>query len=303
MKITTRRLLTISALFACASLNGFDTLGQSSMPATPPQWEQSPVEGAFGETGSQQNPQNQQFPPQQPQNQPQPQQQQAQQVAPAASFVTVQAVDGQHQSIPLISGSFSLPSDDILKSINYKGKLTCSGIPVSYGGQLNFSNEEGHFTVADTHTGTTLRIVITPTMTPVFAEGKTISHFAIPAETTASFYQLSLSQEKRTDGSPLFFWEMKETPVEKNTKIISTDLVIFAHPETIYVNTRVKHFTNYTQVPAQCILPNKLFFIIGNKPVDIFEIQKYLRFVDIKTQEKLDGAAPVAQAQVVQSPS
>lgn len=213
------------------------------------------------------------------------------------------ATGGAVSAVPLLTGSFCRD-----ESFAPAKAFPLAGIPVSYAGQLAYSDEDGIFSFTLQHPDSTLRIIIGSTFTPVLAQGETVSYLAIPATASAAIYTIQLVEEqqdgKETPATPSdtiksttprsrFVWKTKleQRPAQEQTKTHLNDLLIFAEPAAVFVNTQdIK--TTYTQRPAQFIIPSGLLYVAAPITSDALALSKYFSLVEKTKEVRIEAPAP-----------
>jgi len=178
-----------------------------------------------------------------------------------------------HGEGALITGSLMAPPERILKETNAP-MPTVGGIPFSYAGYLDYSNSDGSFTIPKHHPdNTNIRIVITPGVRFVKAKGETISHLTIDQSKPIKVYRFTKQQDEKQD----WFWKAQEEDIPGDGKVYSTDLIIFANPQNIFVDVKTAFMTSDSN---QIILPLKSIYVLATSKIDMIDLQKNFQMIE-----------------------
>ncbi|MGA9530926.1 MAG: hypothetical protein WBQ73_03510 [Candidatus Babeliales bacterium] len=107
-----------------------------------------------------------------------------------------------------------------------------AGIYAVYGSYITTSDFNGHLSFPLSHDENSLYLLITPRVTPITLTQQVIHHWTLQHDTPHALYKLEKQYDKEAD---LHFWNVQKVPVPPDMTIPLETIIIFAHPETMYV--------------------------------------------------------------------
>lgn len=108
---------------------------------------------------------------------------------------------------------------------------TYDGILATYGGYLAISNYDGTITFPRKHAEPEVKIIITPTIKPIFMLNNIIHHWELLPGQESAVYNVNLLKDPTTE---LYYWNVASGKLPNN-RIPLDSIVIFAKPKNIIV--------------------------------------------------------------------
>lgn len=177
----------------------------------------------------------------------------------------------------LISGYLQPTPPTILHSVHpTPPSARVGGIPLSYAGYLDYSNNDGYFSIPKHHIENHIRLYITPRINLHTAQGSTISHLSLDEKSPVKGFLYTKSQDEKG----MWYWKVQPFTPPADKKIRSHDLVIFALPSDIYVDTHTHYPLTDTY---QMILPKNIY-VLRNSDIDMLDIQKNFSLIKVNKQ-------------------
>jgi len=111
-------------------------------------------------------------------------------------------------------------------------KTQVAGILSTYAGFFGVSNEYGQTTFPLKQHQQQLQIIVTPKAIPIIMHGVTVHHWEVDAESPCAVYSLERVKDEASD---LTVWTVKYDFLNQNCDIPLESILIFAHPEQVYI--------------------------------------------------------------------
>ena len=122
------------------------------------------------------------------------------------------------------------------------------GIYATYYGYKTISDTNGQFTFPVKQNELEFHILVVNNPLPQFMLFNTIHHFMVPEKTDFLYYSVAQKEDEKLK---LTYWDTQEASLQKDRHIPLDTIIIYAHPNEIYVPTGV----SVTQKSAQLVLP------------------------------------------------
>jgi hypothetical protein len=140
-----------------------------------------------------------------------------------------------------------------------------NGVIATYGGYVNVSDNLGQISFPFKQVQPTVKLLITPEITPILMVGNTINHWELQKATPAVMYTI---EKKQDDITKLYYWDTQPADIPQDRLIPKETLIIIANPEDIFVPTGVTPTTDNTHI----ILPP----VYVKKEINVLEHTLYM---------------------------
>jgi len=110
-----------------------------------------------------------------------------------------------------------------------------AGLYASYGGTMTHSNHDGHIVFERKSTKSKIYVLITDKIKPIPVNPlsqKTLLGFSVSADAAAQLYLYELLIDPETE---LLSWHVSQIPLDREKRIATDTLIIYAHPLDIIV--------------------------------------------------------------------
>lgn len=111
-----------------------------------------------------------------------------------------------------------------------------TGVFATYSGYLTISDRLGQITFPRRQQANFVDLIVTRRLVPVTLLNRIIHHWEIPPHEPASWYSVRFQKDSETK---LDYWEVTKQTVPKDGIIPLRSIVIFAHPESVYIPTGI----------------------------------------------------------------
>lgn len=201
------------------------------------------------------------------------------------AFVTNMYATTPHMIVCTLENYPTLPKNQPANKKNWSvNKKQTQGLYGSYFGYLASSNPSGELIFPRKHHDSSFMLVIAREITPVFMLANTISTLQIPENTAYGYYSVERKKDSKTQ---LYFWDIKESPLPKDRNLPLNSIVLFAHPDELYVPVGVSPTTNNPQLCLPTIYV-KDSIKVGENALAVLNIRRF--FEPVQRTFKADKA-------------
>lgn len=134
-----------------------------------------------------------------------------------------------------------------IKNVQKKPGDAIEGVSVSYLGYVTFSDHNGQVSFPRKQQTDTIQLLVTPRILPVYMLAPTtIHHWQLHPNMPAAMYSITQHYDNVTG---IYYFKTKKINLPENQRIELNTIIIYAHPEEIYVPegaSLTKYTTNLT---------------------------------------------------------
>ncbi len=170
-------------------------------------------------------------------------------------------------------------------------KKQTQGLYGSYFGYLSSSNPSGELIFPRKHQDSSFMLVIAKDITPIFMLENTVSTLQIPEKTACDYYSVERKKDAKTQ---LYFWNIQKSSLPKDRNLPLNSIILFAHPDDIYVPVGVSPTSNNPQICLPTIYV-KDTVKVGENALAVLNIRRFFEPIQrtFKT-EKADVQSKLA---------
>ena len=165
------------------------------------------------------------------------------------------------------------------------------GVYGSYFGYLASSSPSGDLIFPRKHQDTSFMLVVAKEIEPIFMLENTISTLQIPEKTEYGYYSIERKQDSKTQ---LYYWQVEKAQLPKDRNLPLNSIILFAHPNEIYVPVGVSVTSNSPQICLPTLYVKDTVRIADNA-LSVLNIRRFFEPVQqtFKT-EKADVQSKIA---------
>jgi len=159
------------------------------------------------------------------------------------------------------------------------------GIFATYGGRITVSSANGQITFPRRHQKPEVKLLITPSIKPIFMLGKVIHHWEINQPEHSQMYKI---ERKFDTDTQMYYWQATKEPLPEGNRIPVAAIVLFAKAK----NVTVPLGATITNKSTQLVLPDIYVRKELNSPARALSALKYKIFFE-PLEKKFKKESPV----------
>lgn len=163
-------------------------------------------------------------------------------------------------------------------------RRTYDGILATYYGYITLSDFNGQIVFPRKHQKDTILLLITPIIEPIMMIGTIVHHWETLPGLPAQCFSLERKQDETTQA---YYWDTQETEIQKSNHIPLETIVLFAHPNNIFVPTGITLTTKSPHLILPTIYAQKDLKIAANA-LRVLKIKHFFSSVDSAIKKQND---------------